>query len=236
MMLGSQCSPCCGPPTAGACCNGTQCRVVQQGDCDTAAGEVFKGVGTVCDPNPCAICSCSPDFPLPSAFRMSWSGIDYEPAPRLPPLQGPPLGSADVAGQLSEALSSLSRVVPLQPELSQAGLVAFYKSETFNDQQFAQARFEISLLCSDGAIFPSWLVTYYSEADLFTLPFAGPFGSVWNPVTKVHFCQSIGTVQLLPPVNLAFQNNSFYGQALGHDYLSLSGELILEAIYGNPLP
>jgi hypothetical protein len=53
----TSCSCCggwfCYSPTAGACCNGTQCRVVQQCDCDTEAGEVFKGVGTVCSPNPC---------------------------------------------------------------------------------------------------------------------------------------------------------------------------------------
>lgn len=51
---------CCGwtcyAPDAGACCNGTQCRVVQQCDCNAAAGEVFKGVGTTCSPNPCCDC------------------------------------------------------------------------------------------------------------------------------------------------------------------------------------
>ena len=37
----------------GACCNGTTCSVKPQCQCDAAAGEVFKGVGTVCSPNPC---------------------------------------------------------------------------------------------------------------------------------------------------------------------------------------
>jgi hypothetical protein len=37
----------------GACCNGTTCSVKPQCQCNAAAGEVFKGVGTVCDPNPC---------------------------------------------------------------------------------------------------------------------------------------------------------------------------------------
>ena len=37
----------------GACCNGTTCTVKPQCQCNAAAGEVFKGVGTVCSPNPC---------------------------------------------------------------------------------------------------------------------------------------------------------------------------------------
>lgn len=37
----------------GACCNGTTCSVKPQCQCNAAAGEVFKGVGTVCSPNPC---------------------------------------------------------------------------------------------------------------------------------------------------------------------------------------
>ena len=40
----------------GACCNGTTCSVKPQCQCDAAAGEVFKGVGTVCSPNPCNPC------------------------------------------------------------------------------------------------------------------------------------------------------------------------------------
>ena len=32
----------------GACCTGTKCTVKPQCQCDAAAGEVFKGVGTVC--------------------------------------------------------------------------------------------------------------------------------------------------------------------------------------------
>jgi hypothetical protein len=40
----------------GACCNGTTCTVKPQCQCNAAAGEVFKGVGTVCSPNPCDPC------------------------------------------------------------------------------------------------------------------------------------------------------------------------------------
>lgn len=45
----------------GACCNGTTCSVKPQCQCNAAAGEVFKGVGTVCSPNPCGVCGCDPD-------------------------------------------------------------------------------------------------------------------------------------------------------------------------------
>jgi hypothetical protein len=44
----------------GACCNGTTCSVKPQCQCNAAAGEVFKGVGTVCSPNPCFPCGCGP--------------------------------------------------------------------------------------------------------------------------------------------------------------------------------
>jgi len=37
----------------GACCNGTTCSVKPQCQCNAAAGEVFRGIGTVCSPNPC---------------------------------------------------------------------------------------------------------------------------------------------------------------------------------------
>ena len=39
----------------GACCNGTTCTVKPQCQCDAAAGEVFKGVGTVCDEDSCPV-------------------------------------------------------------------------------------------------------------------------------------------------------------------------------------
>jgi len=41
----------------GACCEGTTCSVKPQCQCQ-GAGKVFKGVGTVCSPNPCAKTTC----------------------------------------------------------------------------------------------------------------------------------------------------------------------------------
>lgn len=51
----------CGCCEEGACCNGTTCSVKPQSQCNAAAGEVFKGVGTVCSPNPCIGSCCLPN-------------------------------------------------------------------------------------------------------------------------------------------------------------------------------
>jgi len=42
----------------GACCEGTTCSVKPQCQCQ-GTGKVFKGVGTVCSPNPCDLCDAS---------------------------------------------------------------------------------------------------------------------------------------------------------------------------------
>jgi len=42
----------------GACCEGTTCSVTPQCQCQ-GTGQVFKGVGTTCSPNPCVVaCPC----------------------------------------------------------------------------------------------------------------------------------------------------------------------------------
>lgn len=55
----------------GACCEGTSCSVKPQCQCQ-GTGKVFKGVGTVCTPNPCLPCPCpansQPAFPVSMTF------------------------------------------------------------------------------------------------------------------------------------------------------------------------
>jgi hypothetical protein len=46
---------CCEDEPEGACCEGTTCTVKPQCQCQ-GAGKVFRGVGTVCTPNPCSLC------------------------------------------------------------------------------------------------------------------------------------------------------------------------------------
>lgn len=69
---------CCG----GACCNGTTCTVKPQEECNAAAGEVFKGVGTVCDPNPCLCCGTTdtPEHLMLTITNFLWEGF---PLPAL---------------------------------------------------------------------------------------------------------------------------------------------------------
>jgi hypothetical protein len=64
----------------GACCEGTTCSVQPACQCQ-GAGKTFKGVGTVCSPNPCFpdFCktSCSPDPEHPWFLYMTisdWTG------------------------------------------------------------------------------------------------------------------------------------------------------------------
>lgn len=55
----------------GACCEGTTCTVTPQCQCQ-GAGKTFKGVGTVCTPNPCGFfcngCRC--------AFQATLAGVN----------------------------------------------------------------------------------------------------------------------------------------------------------------
>lgn len=61
----------------GACCNGTTCSVKPQCQCNAAAGEVFKGVGTTCTPNPCLICGCVTTPQLPTSMLVEFSGFSF---------------------------------------------------------------------------------------------------------------------------------------------------------------
>lgn len=100
----------------GACCNGTTCSVKPQCQCNAAAGEVFKGVGTVCSPNPCGDCPC-PDgsrVMLPDAIELTFAVGSLTPAPGRFALSGPedshPPGAAAAAtAAISEVLLTLAK-------------------------------------------------------------------------------------------------------------------------------
>ncbi len=51
----------------GACCEGTTCSVKPQCQCQ-GTGKVFKGVGTVCTPNPCLCPGCGTMCPAPGCL------------------------------------------------------------------------------------------------------------------------------------------------------------------------
>ena len=54
----------------GACCEGTTCSVKPQCQCQ-GTGKVFKGVGTVCSPNPCCGCLVSIGAKVPASATLS---------------------------------------------------------------------------------------------------------------------------------------------------------------------
>ena len=58
----------------GACCEGTSCTVKPQCQCQ-GAGKVFKGVGTVCDPNPCLCCDNGEIHP--SSLILEITSVDW---------------------------------------------------------------------------------------------------------------------------------------------------------------
>lgn len=75
----------CGCCEEGACCNGTTCSVKPQSQCNAAAGEVFKGAGTVCSPNPCLCCGTAdtPEKLLVTISNFDWYAIFPLPASQV---------------------------------------------------------------------------------------------------------------------------------------------------------
>jgi hypothetical protein len=62
----------------GACCesNGT-CSVKPACQCQ-GTGKVFKGVGTVCTPNPCLICGCATADSIPQSLCIEFKDFAFE--------------------------------------------------------------------------------------------------------------------------------------------------------------
>ena len=60
----------------GACCEGTVCTVKPQCQCQ-GSGQTFKGVGTVCSPNPCLCCINGTENPQNLSVEVT--SVDYVP-------------------------------------------------------------------------------------------------------------------------------------------------------------
>jgi hypothetical protein len=95
----ADCLQACGE---GACCNGTTCTVKPQCQCNAAAGEVFKGVGTVCSPNPCLCCGTTdtPEHLMLTISSFNW----YQASP-------PPIPASQVNGDY--LISRIGNAYPL---------------------------------------------------------------------------------------------------------------------------
>lgn len=74
----------------GACCNGTTCSVKPQCQCDAAAGEVFKGVGTTCEPASCFFCENWGSL-TPEVFNVRLDGLWHFGYQNASDLDGPHL-------------------------------------------------------------------------------------------------------------------------------------------------
>lgn len=71
----------------GACCEGTTCSVKPQCQCQ-GTGKVFKGVGTVCTPNPCGRCGCTTGIVNATTITLSISGASLLFSPQDPDAVG----------------------------------------------------------------------------------------------------------------------------------------------------
>ena len=113
----TSCSCCggwfCYSPAAGACCNGTQCRVVQQCDCDTENGEVWFGAGTTCAGGACCngtscriVERCGCDTENGEVFKGF--GTVCDPNPCCLDSSGNPCGLLPNAGRPSNVYLTIS--------------------------------------------------------------------------------------------------------------------------------
>ena len=67
----------------GACCEGTTCTIKPACQCQ-GTGKVFKGVGTVCSPNPCGRCGCTTGIINAQTITLSISGASLLFSPQDP--------------------------------------------------------------------------------------------------------------------------------------------------------
>ena len=84
----------------GACCEGTTCSVKPQCQCQ-GTGKTFKGVGTVCEPNPCGYCGCAAQ--LPQSIELAFTDVSVSLSS----------GSGNVAQKASEIEHFLEQISPM---------------------------------------------------------------------------------------------------------------------------
>ena len=102
----------------GACCEGTTCMVKPQCQCQ-GAGKVFKGVGTVCSPNPCGYCGCNAQIPTNIGLAFANASITLSS------------GSGTVsqkASEIEDFLEQISPTLTLQGSPSQSATSFTYSA------------------------------------------------------------------------------------------------------------
>lgn len=230
----------------GACCNGTTCSVKPQCQCNAAAGEVFKGVGTVCSPNPCSRCGCeTTDFTpesLSVAVRVNYTGVQQSPG--FPAVFECPQDVLDRA--VANIQTLLDAITFTAPRIG-SGIYGWVGSATVPlGDSFARINsgFTAFLPCSgagnfvfdlDGSIFIQYQSFWLNEIGFpsplggsFNLPAGFPCG-VAAPAASV-FLPSFGAkVEVIPNdcTNDFGDDVSVFIQ---------SGEIVITPNYANPLP
>lgn len=252
-----------GCPQVGACCNGTTCSVKPQSQCDASAGEVFKGVGTFCDPNPCFPCSClaGDGHELPQIISV------YITSPIVGMMTiGRPECEAVARSHAEAILQNTTWTLPLASQI-QNGL--FYRMPfcgtgfpycatdcpgRISPSGSAEFAHRISVFCDGTASVPAsqglditsfvpcplvrdlGSVNYFYRVDI-----SSPQGWVYEQNHPV--CDGWKTIFSLassPVSGTVFVNTNLSGcrpdDTFPWDSFSFTGTLVYEAVYANPLP
>jgi hypothetical protein len=154
----------------GACCNGTSCSVKPQCQCDAAAGEVFKGVGTVCSPNPCLPCGCE-NTPVSATFSISgYSANSFSGLGGFRnPIQADEACVAQQSGELASLANTITHTVPFVPEVFFGGVQGFRcvlsGTTSISDNGYETADINMTLLCTGAATLSGGIVAKYFSLD-----------------------------------------------------------------------
>lgn len=132
----------------GACCNGTTCTVKPQCQCNAAAGEVFKGIGTVCSPNPCGpvLCTdCCPNLLNASDFSQKSVSLAIDLS------FSSECGGQAYSASLNQTATATNRVgCPFGPLCSNC---IFYSSVVPSGSPICQLQTTISITVANGKCF-----------------------------------------------------------------------------------
>jgi len=141
----------------GACCEGTTCSVKPQCQCQ-GTGKTFKGVGTVCTPNPC-LCPCCTGAP-PDEILFSYSAL------------GVTKMTQSGLGGIQYGCFSDSRVVTLSRSVNRSQYA--YISDGCVAWGYSDASLEVSLTIATGMPSPPLYISDPSVCSIhLTLTFLG---------------------------------------------------------------
>lgn len=234
----------------GACCNGTTCSIKPQCQCNAAAGEVFKGVGTVCRPNPCSRCGCETTDYTPESLSISVR-VNYAGVQQVPPSSFE--CSQEILGRAVANVKAYLDSITFTAPRTGSGTYGWVNSATVQiGDRVARINsgFTASLPCSGsgsfffnfgGGVFIEYKDLWLANPSVLAggvwpIPLGGSFNlpagfpcAVAAPAASVFLPNSEALVDVIP-------NNcsNDFGDRLGV-YIQ-SAEIVITPIYANPLP